>query len=233
MEPEQLQLGFLKVLKGSKMHDNAEKYGLKYSENPPYEVLSTKWISYDELLSLSEVEEMVELYYNTNQFRHILPVIIKEEKDSYTFYRGLADYYKEMGYSINTPSRIVRYQILLDYAEKLHPEKADLYRELMVYDLYLRENMKSRPSFANDQAAYYDSVTEFYTKEEEQHKYLPDYREYHARQMMKMTHMEVFSYPVWDSNTQMELLPEHVSVLFDYQVRDPLNGDARTIVLDK
>lgn len=231
MKPEQLQLGFLKVLKGSKMHDCASEYGLVYSELPPYEVMKTNWITFDEILLLKEVEEMVEVYYNSSQFRHILRILVEETDSPYSFYRALADYYKEKGYTVNTPSRIMKYHILLEFAIARHPEKEPLYRELMVFELYLRENMKSRPDFAEDQTTDYDTIFSFYREEEMTHRYLPAYREYHAKQLMKMTHMERFHYPVWEEEGNMDLLQVGRFVLFDYEKRNPLTYDAQIMVL--
>ena len=68
MKPDQLQLGFLKVLYGSNMKLMSGEYGIKHLSYPPYEVLETKWISYEDMLKLKEVEEVVEIYYNSFQF---------------------------------------------------------------------------------------------------------------------------------------------------------------------
>lgn len=253
MEPEQLQLGFLKVLKGSEMHDRAEEYGLIYHENPPYEVIRTKWLSFDEVIDLKEVEEMVELYYNSNQYRHILPILVEETGSPFAFFRSLADYYKEQGYSVNTPSRTAKYEILLAYAVSRHPERKELYLELMMFDLYLRENLKSRPDFAPDQSEYYEWISEFYRRESEERVYLPGYEEYNSRQLQKMTHMECFRYPVWKAAWRSETdgsgagksesgdsyaelvacrLETPARVLFDYKSRDPLTQDARYEVIE-
>ena len=78
MEPEQLQLGFLKVLKGSYMEEMKQKYGLLSQSKPPYEVLRTNWLSYEEVIRLKGVEEMVEVYYNSGQFRRTLKCLSQE-----------------------------------------------------------------------------------------------------------------------------------------------------------
>lgn len=236
MKPEQLQLGFLKVLKGSQMQERAEEYGLVYHENPPYEVIRTRWLSYDDVIALKEVEEMVELYYNSGQYRHILPVLVADSESPFAFFRGLAEYYREHGYTVNVPSRTVKYRILLDYAVSRHPEQEELYRELLVFDLYLRENLKSRPEFAGDQWEYYDRISAFYKQEEQERRFLPDYTEYHARQLQKMTHMEYFLYSVWEADADQEdrkpeLCDRPYPVLFDYRTRDPLTQDARFVVV--
>lgn len=233
MKPQQLQLGFLKVLKGSHMYEMARQYGLQYLSGPPYEVLFTKWLSYGDVIRLKRVEEMVELYYNSNQFTHILPVIIREFEDAFSMYEALADYYEEHGYFVRTPSRAYRYEVLLQFAVLRRPEKETLYVELLTYDMYLRENLKARTGFMKDLKPWQLKIQAFYEKEEKQPELLKDYRGYHARQTMKMTHMEVFDYPVWRTQGQEEKLSTPAFLLFDYQSREPLTGNARTVVTDK
>lgn len=222
MQPEQLQLGFLKVLKGSDMHDNAEKYGIRYLEQPPYEVLYTNWISYGEIRRLKRIEEMVELYYNSGQFTHTLPVLEKAFPGPFAMYEALADHYQEKGYFTNSPARAYRYQILLEFASLKDPENREIYRELLIYDMYLRENLKSRPSFAAEiTEEQKQDIRRFYQTEEQERRYLPAYAEYDWKQLSRMTHMEPFRYP------------EPHYVLFDYQERNPLNYEAKVQVIGK
>lgn len=240
MEPEQLQLGFLKVLKGSLMEAGKERYGLSFQQEPPYEVLSTKWLTYAEVLRLKRVEEMVEIFYNSNQFCHTLPAIEAEFTNAFSMFETLADYYEEKGYFVKAPARSSRYEILLAFACEKNPEREALYRELLTFDYYLREKAKSRPVFAPDAEVYRDAIWDFYCKEEAEPVYLPTYREYHARQTMKMTHMEAFHYPVWEGKNRQVIASEMWErnekpyfVLFDYQVRNPLTQDARSEVVRK
>ena len=239
MQPDQLQLGFLKVLKGSKMYQNAKEYGIVYTDTAPYEVLYTKWISYADVLTLKAVEEMVELYYNSNQFTHLIPVLQSRFENPFAMYDKLADFYHEKGYFVHTPARAYRYQVLLEFAQQEDPDGMELYRELAVYDLYLRENAKSRPAFALDEKPYHDQIVEFYQEEEKNRTYLPGYEEYHAKQLQRMTHLEVFSWPVqkkaWELISMLKRgeVPEtKTAILFDYQNRDRLTDNARTAVVE-
>lgn len=233
MKPEQLQLGFLKVLKGSPMAGRAENYGIVYQSGPPYEVLYTKWLSYEEVLKLKQVEEMVEIYYNSNQFRQTVSVLAQKFQGPFYMYEALASYYEEKGYFLNVPARSYRYQVLLDFACKVDGEKKELYEELLTYDFYLRENAKSRPSFCRDLSGYHEQIWNFYQKEKTAPEFLPGYKEYHAKQTMKMTHMEVFYYPVWERNPEKicEKKEEPYFTLFDYQLRSPLTQDAKITVI--
>lgn len=230
MKPEQLQLGFLKVLKGSPMEERAEEYGLVYQSRPVYEVLYTKWLSYEDVCKLKGIEEMVEIYYNSNQFTHILPVLLKEFEGPFKMYEALADYYKTNGLFYQTPSRSYRYQVLLDFAKIIKPENEELYIELLVFDLYLRENCKSRPSFApleNDNDTK-DLLRNFYQNKVS--KYLKGYENYSSMQIAKMTHIEGFNYSVWEKE-EVRKSDKKKWVLFDYQKRDALTYDASYFII--
>lgn len=233
MKPEQLQLGFLKVLKGSEMCERAGEYGIHYTDKPPYEVLFTKWLSFEDVLKLKRIEEMVELYYNSNQFVHTLQFLLGAFETPFQMFEALADFFEENGYFVNSPARSYRYHVLLAFASKYDGANEAIYKELLTYDMYLRENLKSRPEFARDLQEYKEVIKSFYRQEEEERKYLPGYAEYDAKQMQRMTHLEPFYYPVWDMEACEERFiktaeagNEPVYVLFDYLKRSPLTGEA-------
>lgn len=234
MEPEQLQLGFLKVLKGSYMAEMAESYGLVYTDYAPYEVLYTNWLSFTEICRLKRIEEMVEIYYNSGQFAHSLPVMIADfGQGAFAFYEALADFYEEQGFFVETPSRIYRYQALLSFAKSIHPERQELYKELLLFDLYVRENLKSRPDFAPDLHDLQPVIHAFYKKEESERRYLPHLSEIPAPQLSRMTHLEPFSYSVWATDvSEVKRLPEQAFLLFDYDHRDPLTREAKVLWLE-
>ncbi|MGI6094517.1 MAG: B12-binding domain-containing radical SAM protein [Lachnospiraceae bacterium] len=241
LHPEQLQLGFLKVLKGSYMHEMAETYACIYKSREPYEVLSTRWLSYQDVLRLKAVEEMVEVYYNSGQFKQTLSAMEKLFDRPFVMFEKLARYYEEQGLYQVSHTRIRRYEILIGFLEELQREWGkpkewlDYYRELLIYDLYIRENMKSRPDWAKDLLPYKERIKSFYRREEEEPVYLPGYQGMQAKQMARMTHVEVFSYPVLEDTTAEEILEQkgEFFLLFDYQSRDPLtyDGTARMVEL--
>ena len=229
MRPQQLQLGFLKVLKGSPIEEKAEEYGIVYNSRPPYEVLYSRWIPYDDVLRLKGIEEMVELYYNSCQFTHTLPVLEKEFSSPFALYEALSQYYEEKGYYINTPARAYRYQVLLEFAQQKAPARSELYAQLLTFDMYLRENLKSRPAFAlcwQQGEEEKEQVRAFYRQEAQTPQYLTGYEGYQPQQLMKMTHIEYFTYPVWQQNMKMTQLSQKTAILFNYQKRDPLTYDA-------
>ena len=204
MEPEQLQLGFLKVLKGSFMFEQAENYGLVYRDRPPYEVLSTRWLSYDDVLKLKGIEDMVEVYYNSGQFTRTLKHLETRWKDAFVFYEQLADYYERKGLTGLNHSRLARYEILHDFVK----EQADgdfLMEEedALMCDLYLRENAKSRPSFALDQSPYKERIR----------RLAPELRGLGTR-------------------VHAEVLRSGNILLFDYRKRDPLTHNAEMSCLE-
>ena len=212
MKPDQLQLGFLKVLKGSLMHEKTEEYGLVYQDRPPYEVLSTKWLSYSDVIRLKKIEEMVEVYYNSGQFRNTMEQLVRAYTSPFEMYDALADYYEKNGLSRISHSRIARYEILHHFIEETEgAERIAEYREWLTLDLYLRDNVKNRPAFLGEKRVTPDEAAAFYKAEEEERRYLSGYEGYDRRQMRKMTHLEKIGKEV---------------LLFDYRKRNPLNGDA-------
>lgn len=233
MEPEQLQLGFLKLLRGSEMWDRAEEFGICCMDKPPYEVLYTKWLSYGDVLKIKKIEEMVEVYYNSNQFVHTIRLLEKVFPHSFAMYEALATFYEKKGYFIQSPARGYRYHVLLHFAVEHDGKNEAVYKELLTYDMYLRENLKSRPDFASDVGSFKGQSRAFYEKEAQERILLPDYAGYDSKQLSKMTHLEAFHYPVWEDLREAVLThsTEPVLVLFDYRHRNPLNGDARTIVI--
>ncbi len=242
MQPEQLQLGFLKVLKGSEMCEKAGEYGIHYTDKPPYEVLFTNWLSFEDVLRLKRIEEMVELYYNSNQFVHTLRFLVGAFETPFQMFEALAEFFEEKGYFVNSPARSYRYHVLLAFAKEYDGAQEAIYKELLTFDMYLRENLKSRPEFAKDLQEHKEVIKSFYKQEEEQRKHLPAYVSYDAKQMQRMTHLEPFYYRVWEMRPQeVNCMRKNLRsdgenagnsptyVLFDYQQRNPLTGEARTV----
>ena len=145
IRPEQLQLGFLKVLKGSLMHEKAEEYGILYQDRAPYEVLSTRWLSYGEIIRLKKVEEMVEVYYNSAQFTNTLRRLEGHFPSAFAMYEALGAYYEKNGLYGMNHSRIARYEILYRFLCGSGVKNPEEYRQWLTLDLYLRDNVK-KPS---------------------------------------------------------------------------------------
>ena len=197
LRPEQFQLGFLKVLKGSHMMEMTGEYQILYKDREPYEVLSTAWLTYGEILRLKMVESMVEVYYNSGQFKNTLVFLEKYFDDPFRMYEALGRFYEKKGYSEISHSRMRRYEILMEFAGEQKEIPPEALSDVMLLDLYLRENLKSRPSFASDQKPY--------------ERLIWDYRK--AKKIPKTAHIEVFR--------------DGKKLLFDYTDRDPLTNNAQ------
>ncbi len=230
MRPEQLQLGFLKVLKGAYIYDVKEKYGIVYSSRAPYEVLRTDWLSFDEIIRLKQVEEMVEVYYNSMQFVRTMEYLLPFFENAFSMYESLGTYYNEKGLLQVSHSRMARYEILLDFVteklikgQKSEEPVLECLKECLVYDLYLRENLKNRPRWAESNIEYKEAIRQFYKKEAQKKSYLTDYEKTEEKQLYRMTHLEIFHYDIQNS-FKKKLLP----ILFDYENRSPLSHEART-----
>lgn len=197
LRPEQFQLGFLKVLKGSYMMEMTGEYQILYKDREPYEVLSTAWLTYGEILRLKMMESMVEVYYNSGQFKNTLVFLEKYFDDPFRMYEALGRFYEKKGYSEISHSRMRRYEILMEFAGEQKEIPSEALSDVMLLDLYLRENLKSRPSFASDQKPY--------------ERLIWDYRK--AKKIPKTAHIEVFR--------------DGKKLLFDYTDRDPLTNNAQ------
>lgn len=203
LKPQQLQLGFLKVLKGSHMMEMCKEYGIVYKTQEPYEVLSTKWLDYDHVLKLKTVENMVEVYYNSGQFQNTLEYLENFFPDAFSIYERLGNFYMEKGYGDVSHTRMRRYEILLEFLEDVPEISMDQVKDQMVYDLYLRENLKSRPGFARDQKPFERQVWDFRKREK----------------VAKNAHVEVFA--------------DGTVLLFNYADRDPLTNNAHVTDVTK
>lgn len=203
LKPQQLQLGFLKVLKGSHMMEMCREYGIVYKTQEPYEVLSTKWLDYDHVLKLKTVENMVEVYYNSGQFQNTLEYLEKFFPDAFSIYERLGCFYMEKGYGDVSHTRMRRYEILLEFLEDVPEISMDQVKDQMVYDLYLRENLKSRPGFARDQKPFERQIWDFRKREK----------------VAKNAHVEVFA--------------DGTVLLFNYADRDPLTNNAHVTDVTK
>ena len=137
------------------MGEMAKEYGIVYRDKPPYEVLYTKWISYPEMIRLKGVEEMTEVYYNSGQFETTLEFIYHLEPSMFQFFEKLSGFYEGKGYKGQNLGRVKKYEILYDFIKECYnKEIAEAGAELLTFDMYLRERLKTRPKFAANQEEY-------------------------------------------------------------------------------
>ena len=217
LQPNQLQLGFLKVLKGSLIEKKAMEYELQYQEVSPYEVLSTKWLSYEDILLLKGVEEMVEVYYNSRQFEEAMVYLDEKFVRPFVLYESLYQYYEKEGFYGESHSRVSRYEILFTFIKTtLATDELEQFRQKLILDFYGYENVKKRPHFAGVETVSKEEASSLYAQEEQERSHLAGYERYDKRQLRKMTHLE---------RIDGRLL------LFDYLHRDPWSGQAKVHVI--
>lgn len=230
-EPDQLQLGFLKVLKGTMMEEEVKKYSILYRNQPPYEVLGTKWLSYDEIILLKGVEELVELYYNSGQYTLTLKYAVPFFESPFRFYEMFSAWYRGKGYHKLNHNRLEKYNILREFLrEHIDEHEWDTLDEIMLYDMYLRENVKGRPAWAKDTAQYKKEWKALYREQGE--KLFPEDVQagiYDSKRAANQSHIEVFEINIKKFEQSGQVEKKQVFCLFDYSRRNPLNRAARTV----
>lgn len=227
-KPDQFQVGILKVLNGSGMERNAEKYGLVWQNKSPFEVLYTKWLNYDELLKNKQVAEMVEMFYNSGRFSHLTKYLCEQFATPYEFYAKLADFYYAKSKAADSPlSKTGYYQLLGDFMYFEDVPQTEHAQWLCQLDMALHEKIKKSPQWVKvgNSQNYRKQVLEFYAKEENILQYLPEYAEREPKQIFKMAHVEVFPF---NPKTREK---KETAVLFNYAQRDIL-GKAKIYCIE-
>ncbi|WP_455717542.1 B12-binding domain-containing radical SAM protein [Anaerosporobacter sp.] len=238
MRPNQLQLGFLKVLKGSAMHEFSKQGCITYKNHAPYEVLFTDWLSYDEVLQLKQVEDMVEVYHNSGQFMYSIQYLEHFFETPFDFYQEIGRFYEEQGLNSMSHTRMSRYEILLRFmrgltqSEKMsenigHIFDSNVLEAILLYDLYLRENLKSKPDFLSSKEVEREIFHHFFV-EESVKSYLQGYEDYTGKQISRLAHMEKFTYDIVESARTGQAVEREEYILFDYKNRNPLDHAATT-----
>lgn len=243
MRPNQLQLGFLKVLKGSAMYEFSKQGSITYKNKAPYEVLFTDWLSYDEVLQLKQVEDMVEVYHNSGQFTYSIQYLEHFFETPFDFYQEIGRFYEEQGLNSMSHTRISRYEILLRFMKGLtQSEKmsvnasctfdSNVLEAILLYDLYLRENLKSKPDFLSANEVEREIFHHFFV-EESVKAYLQGYEDYTGKQISRLTHLEKFAYDIIESASTGQTVEREEYILFDYKNRNPLDHAASTYRFEK
>lgn len=230
MKPDQLQLGFLKVLKGSPIHCDSDKYGIVCQDIPPYEVLHTDWLSFEDILKLKQVEDMVERYYNSMQFEASVKFMVQRADTPFDFFMQIGKFFHDKGYDAMQQSRIGNYEILYEFAKtKLGQEDIKILEQLLIFDLYARENLKKRPEFIDYENGIPDKefIREFYQNQENVKRFLEIYDGYDWKQLSRMTHIEIFDYDILGFMETGVCTARKNIYIFDYIYRNPLDNQAR------
>lgn len=219
LHPEQLQLGFLKVLKGSMLHQKQKEFEIVYHDAAPYEVLTTHELPYADTLRLKYVEEMVETYYNSGRFLHTLAYLVPLYESPFAFFEALSQFWVGENYHYLGLSKMGLFDVLWRFVEQ-NPkvEKRKLQWE-MKFDIALHEKPKKLPAWltVTNEEQWHDKVFAFYGNPTLWQKCLPHYKS--NKEAIRQTHLEVFG----DEKQK--------AVLFDYGKRDLL-GNAEYKIME-
>lgn len=225
LKPNKLQLGFLKILKGSEMKKNQEKYGLVYDDLPPYQIYYNKFINFDEMIVLKGIEELLDIYYNSNYFAYSIDYMVnKKFKRPSKFYQAFYDYWCEKELFEHKHSKLKRYQILLDFYKDLFGYSEE-FEALLMFDYILNKNKKIDKLFNRIKpSGYRNSCHEFLQNDKKLEKYVPHFKDKNAKYIIKRVHFEKFKFDIKkfiDSNYEL-LDQRETTILFDYS-RNTLN----------
>ncbi|MEA1976148.1 MAG: DUF4080 domain-containing protein, partial [Bacillota bacterium] len=219
LNPNKLQLGFLKILKGSNMEKDSDKYGIVYNEEPPYEIFYNKYISYDEMIKIKGIEKLLDLYYNSHYFENSLRYIIKKHfQKSSKFYKAFYKYWDELDYFNFKYSKVKQYGILMDFYNTIQ-KNDQIFLEIIKYDFILNKNKKIDELFIrirpND---FRNQCHSFLQNEENINQFLMDFKNKSAKSIIKKVHFEIFKFDVLEYiKTDFENINDNeVILMFDY-----------------
>ena len=219
---EHLQLGFLKMIKGTGIRNQADEHEFRYKDYPPYEVLYNKYISYNEILKLKDIEEILEKYFNSKNFvlsmRYIIHNYYKESP--FKFFEEFATYFDDNGYFNASQGKNQLYKILLDfYIEKVNVDN-ELFKEIVKYDYISLGKTSNVPAFMDKVEVddFKNRCHLFLQNEENILKYIPRFENTPAKQIIKYVHFEVFKYDILQLKEDIttKLQPKESIILFVY-----------------
>ena len=229
LEPEQLQLGFLKLLRGSGLRKDAEKYGIVYTDEAPYEVLYTKEMTFDDMLRLKGVEEMVETFYNSSKALNTIKYAVDIIGKPFKFFEDLSIWWADNGFDEISHSKTELYGRLFEFLRNYLPlkEHIDDIKEILRYDIFLGDNFKNIPesiagNMSDDEKKF---ERDFYNDENNVNKYIPKLSSYTPKQLLRMCRIEFFNInPITKRKRK-------TAVLFNYYGRDAIFNKAEAEIV--
>ncbi|MBS5954276.1 MAG: B12-binding domain-containing radical SAM protein [Paraclostridium bifermentans] len=219
---EHLQLGFLKMIKGTGIRNNADEHEFRYKDYPPYEVLYNKYITYNEILKLKDIEEILERYFNSKNFvlsmRYIIHNYYKESP--FKFFEDFATYFDKNGYFNMSQGKNQLYKILLDFYTEQINKNIELFTEIIKYDYISLGKTSNVPGFMSkiEVEDFKNRCHLFLQNEENILKYIPRFENTPAKQIIKHVHFEPFKYDILKlkENIKADLDKKESIVLFVY-----------------
>lgn len=236
LKPNKIQLGFLKLLKGSGVRINYDKYGYIYKETPPYEVMSNDYVTYREMLKLKLIEEMVDEYYNSHNFNYSLEFIIANfyEKPS-IFFEALSDFWENQGYHHIFHKKEELYKILLKFYKHNSFDREDVFKEILKFD-FLRNRRGNMPEFLYSFTLddFKNRCHSFLQNETNIENCLPEFKGMTAKKIIKKVHFETFKYDILylTDNPKERILEKEVTILFNYEVENKDFGRSKYYKVD-
>jgi len=225
LRPEKLQVGFLKLLKGSGLRADAQRYGYVYSDYAPYDILENDYLSYGELLRLKGIEEMVEIYWNSRVFNTAMEVLLHNfYSNTLSFFEDLWRYWEKKGHQHTSHNKNRLYEILIEFYISKEFPLIDAFKEVLKLDYYKNTKTSSLPAFfiKSDEADLKNKSHEFLQKQENIESYIPKYVGQPAKQIIKKVHFQQFQYDVIEIEQSPEIFnclePKRITVLFDYDL---------------
>lgn len=226
LAPHQLQLGFLKLLKGSGIRSQHQKYGYRFREYTPYEILSNDFLSYGEIIRLKEIEEVLERYYNSARFHWSIKYLVENFFTSpFDFFENLSLFYKKEGYFERSISSRELYTVLLKFASGLNREMdLRVLNDILKFDFLVSDNTNNLPvgierTFIQ---GFKEKCFEFLKNEEKIESFLPEFSGQPAKKIFNKVHFELFRFNI-DSNNS-DLIEEDTVILFNYNEKDKISG---------
>lgn len=222
LKPNKIQLGFLKLLKGSGVRISQDKYQYVYKDKPPYEVMSNDHISYKEILDLKLIEEMTDQYYNSHSFDFSIDYIVRNfYKSPSKLFEDLSVYWRDTGYHHVSHRKDQMYRILLKFYGEKEFDNEDIFKEILKFD-YLRNKGGNVPEFFDfiEVEDFKDRSHKFLQDEENIEKYLPEFKGMTAKKIIKKIQFGVFKYDILYlvDNSMKRTLDGPVVMLFNYEV---------------
>ncbi len=231
LKPDRLQLGFLKLLKGSVLRNKAEECGYIYTSQPPYEVLATKWINYEQMLKLHMIEEVLETFASSHHFDYSINFIQNNfYNDPFSMYEALAEFWEDRAYYRYSHKLENLYKYLQDFYQEYCGQKLDLFNEVLKFDYLLRRRRVQLPEFLIKYKIedYKSKFKEFVNDESQIKRYLSNLESLTSRQIERQIQVETFKYDIVTliDNPTMELEEEMTTILFNYYNQDDLFNKA-------
>lgn len=215
LQPDVLQLGFLKMLKGSNIRETAPEHTYIFQEQPPYKVLANRYINFAEMIKLERIESLLDIYYNSADMMQSIAYIINRiyNDDAFQFFETLASYWQAQGYFARGHKKEFYYQYLLEFVRTCHPDHTEIINDLLKYDFIMNNRTRLPDCFYSYNPDKFSQEIYSYIKDENfRSLYLADKLEQSNREIRKNMHLEYFRH---DPETAV-FSPSLIKMIFIY-----------------